>query len=269
MAMRSLAMLVLSACDGGTTDETDTDPDTDTDTDSDTVPLVPVLEGTVKDADGNPVEGVSLFFCNYEICYQQGTDANGAYSYIQARTGSYALKVHADDLPTATTALAATEGQETRTLDIVLPDYQKSMPVPTSAGEYELADGFYVTLSASAISIPATSQDEVVGGTFVAPGDRMPIDEMPPTGTVAGIWYLEAYDATPTGNDLPFRIADVSGLGLADGDTVDIYVHSYKAFTENDQATSQWVSAGSTTVSGTEVTGALPYLSTVFLMKTN
>ena len=268
--MRTLSLMLLvalplglGACtdDTGTETDTDTDTDSDTDTEGDTDPLPRSLTGTITDASGAPVFEANILLCNYDLCVPATTDEDGAYEFIRggSSAGSFAFKVQSTDRPTLSTPLViADEGE--RVVDVVLPDFDVSMPVPTSSTEVGLAPGLTVTMAGSDVEIPNTGQDEVVGGTLVAPEDYPPIDEEP-GGTLAGLYYLEVYDAKAKAA-LPATF-DATELGLDDGANVTVYVHSYKEYTSDEDATSQWIEVSSATVADGSFSVQLPYLATI------
>lgn len=270
--MRNLAILLtgltmLTGCPADD-DPSGTDGDTDTDTDTDTSePPSYVLQGTITDTDGNPVAGANIRFCNVVICYQQFSTDTGGYGFIRG-DGNFAFRVDSADHPTASTPLVSVEDGSTRTMDVVMPAYDMEMAVPTASAEHQLASNLYVTFSSSDLEMPDGVTDPIAGGAFVPSTATLPMDEDPSGGgTLAGVWYLAEYDAKATGDALPFRVTDAASLGLTDGDTVEVYVHSYKRFVVLDQTESQWASAGTATVANGEVTGTLPYFATVAMFK--
>lgn len=270
LTLATALTLGLTACAGDDGNDTDVNGDTDGDTDGDSdtgPPPTPVLAGTVSNEGGDPVEGATILLCNADICFPAVTDAAGAYAF-NFGDGDFAFKVQAAGYPTASTALTTAEDGTTRTLDVTLPDFDKTLSMPTTSAEHELATDFFVTFSGSDLEIPDTSDATVAGGTFVEESLRMPMDEVPSDGTLVGLWYLDAYDGEAKGEPMPFRIANVGDLGLSDGDTVEVHYHSYKWFTTPDNnAETQWLQAGPATVANGELTGTIPKLATIAVYK--
>lgn len=272
-AMKMFGLLSLVAFTAGcpvepTDTDSATDTDTDTDTDTGTLPPLPkVLEGTITDAAGEPVAGANVFFCNYDICFQTGSDANGYYGFTNG-DGSFALKIEATGYPVASTALESTTGGDVRVIDVTLPSFEYSIN-PSESAEHQIATDLYATFSMSGLDIPETTDGSVAGGAFVDSDIRLP-DDAAVDQPVVGTWYLAPYDAKGKSGDIPFRHANAGSLGLADGDTVDVYVHSYKVFTGDSSGTEpQWQSAGTYTVTSGEISGTLPMFGTMLMYKSN
>jgi hypothetical protein len=242
--------------DTGAPDDTGT-----TDTDTDTVPgedRSASLSGTIL-SPGGPLADVDLRLCRGTNCRNEVTDAGGAYTYADVAVDWYSFEVVRPEGTAYATAFAPLEFRsgEARTLDVVLLAHDAPSPLGPTATEHETGDGLYLTLGEPDLTPPLLAPRATeVSGVFVPEGQRVPTDGV--TGTVLGMWYVDPFDHTATGADIPVRIED--RWALADGTELEVYVGDYLS--------SAWLSAGTATASGGQLTGAaLPVLSTVILVQ--
>lgn len=281
--MRTFALGLLVACSGGPSDSADTggddadadvdtdadgdadadtdadaDGDADSDADADTEPATASIVGTVTGPSG-PLAAANLRFCRGALCRNGVTDGAGSFTFEAVPSDWHSLEVvAAPGSPLATILVPLNfAADEHRVIGLVaLPLGPASALGPTV--EHAMGDGLFVTLGSADIEPPRF----IDPATEVA-GVRLPDLAFTPTdgitGTTLAMWYLSPFDHHAVdAAGLPVRI--VNDFGLAEGATVQVYVGSYEL--------SQWVDAGTATVSGADLVGAsLPLLSTVLVVQ--
>ncbi len=209
----------------GSVDTTDTGDTGDTEED-----LGPAgqLHGTVRDAEGDPVEGAQVNLC-LAICSTAQTDAQGAYAFDPLVVGAYSFHV----VPPQGSGLAEPlipwpiEEDTNPTLDVVLPPLEAEVALPTGArAEIEAAPGLFLTLQQGDLKVVFADPPTAVAGARVAEADRLPMDV---GGEVLAVWYLSPYEASAEEvGGMPFRIAN--DLGLSEGQTAQLWRASYWDF---------------------------------------
>lgn len=232
-----------------------------TDTDTDTTPgedTSASLRGTVS-SPGGPLVDVPIRLCRGSVCRNATTDATGLYTYEDVAVDWFSFEVVPPQSTAYATAFAAIElrTQEARVLDVILLPHDPPSALGPTAEEHEVGDGLFVTLAAADLVPPILAPEATeVSGVLVPEGQRLPTDGI--TGTVLGMWYVEPFDYAAATGGIPARFED--RWALADGTTLEVWVGSY--------AESRWLSGGTVTAGGGELTGAsLPLLSTVLLVQ--
>ncbi|MEZ4235226.1 MAG: hypothetical protein R3F59_03490 [Myxococcota bacterium] len=269
--MRSYGWMTLAAiaCTGDGGDPKDTGVDTqtsdsgtsDTDTPITDEPTECASDFTTHVAqDGAPVASTELRLCRGLLCRNGATDAQGDAVFENVPPEWHSYEVVAPEASGRATALVPLlfDCATDRQVDVPVLDLDAPSPLAAAPAEHPTGDGLYVTVGLDQLEPPTFFDPaESVAGVRVPEALWFPFDGV--TGTVLAVWYLAPFDyhAIPT-EGLPVRIVDQ--WGLTDGDELELYVGSYED--------SAWVSAGTVTASGGDLTGgALPLLSTLLLVQ--
>ncbi len=265
--MRWLSLILLVACSGGGSDNKDggttpsdtsgsTDDTTDTTDSGSFTYAVAQFDGVISDAAGAPMSDVQLKLCRGLQCRNGATDGSGAFTFDDVQVDWYSFEaVPPEGYATLLVPLQFTEDQE-RSLAFVMHELDATSPMPSSATEVEMGEGLHITLSAGVLEPPLfVDPSDTVAGVRVPAADWLPMDA---GGTVIDMWYVAPFDHHATNDGLPVRFDNL--WGLKDGVSYEVWVGSYED--------SEWLNAGSVTVSGAELSGdaKLPLLSTMGLV---
>lgn len=245
--MRNLMLLALlmgcnSEPDGDTdgTDTLDLGGDTDEDTESpvqtdcvddDALDGTPMLKGMVLDEDGNPASKkvTAVRYCNGDTCIPaQFQTCDGAYAMVGLPSGTGTLEAvpigDEHSFATVLTIIPIDASTSDRTVDMTVPTLSHTSALSDSPTEHQVADGFWLTVSAPELIRPSPLEPAAteVGGvdaTAIAP-------EMEGlTGTIEGVFYLSPFDFH-TDNPMPLRLTNT--WGYADGEA-ELWVARYAA----------------------------------------
>jgi hypothetical protein len=272
--------LLIGACTGSGTDDTDptdtvdtTDSEDTDDTaevepdcvDDDPLDDPPMLQGNVVDQDGNPASKrvTAVRYCNGAICISaQFQSCDGRYELIGLPDGTGTLEaVPIGDNDHLATVLAPipVDASTDRTIDMVVPTLTSTHTLTDTPTEYELVDGFFLTVGTGQLEAPSPLEPEatVVAGVD-ASSVALPFEGgLPADATVEAVYYLDPFDYhTDTG--LPVRITN--SWGFADGDA-QLWVARYAA---------DWELVGDLTVDGNgdlTVAEGLSLISTVAIVR--
>lgn len=268
--MRSSLMImwVVAGCSGdqGTTDKTNTadtgagtTDSTDTGGSSTTFDRSALLTGSVLDGSGSPVNKAQIRFCRGDACRNDFSDAGGVFDFEEVHVDWHALEIvpplNSSGMATAF-APVMFETDESRTIDIYLPELDPPTPLPATPAEIEAGAGLFVTVGIDDLEEPLFFDPATeISGILVDEAQQMPVD-LP--GTVVAMWYLAPFDYHAAAG-LPVRFAN--SWALPEGNTYKVMLGSY-----GDQ---RWIDAGSVTVSGDWLEGdaSLSLLSTVVLLE--
>lgn len=239
------------------TDETDTDaPEDDT---AEPIPMA-ALSGTVRDANGAPLEDVRVNVCRM-LCKTVNPNANGEWAYgaIEAWTAMfYVTPDEGSGYAHPMVVLTLAEG-EARVLDVVVDALDAPRPLPATASEVEVTDGVFLTLGADILEpAPLTDLPSEVAAVRVPEAHRLPIEL---EGELLDVWYLSPWEAT---SESGVRVRLANAWGLAPGDRARVWAAS-------EPTTYAWLDAGELVVTedGLMLEGdtALPILTTIALVK--
>lgn len=219
------------------------------------------LTGKVVDCGGADLGDVDIRFCDYLNCRYHTTEpGNGAFSFDNTLVGWNSFEAVGPN-GTAYVPLQLAD-QEVRDLTITLCPFDPGTPITGSATERSLGAGLLVTLSSSSIEPPLFVDPATESaGARVQAAHHVPADGI--TGTVAAQWFVEPFNHTAAGADLPVRF-DGAVAGLM-GTVYRGYVGSYDDFGWLDLGTFSDGDADGyyTSDAGT----GLPLLSTVMLVE--
>ncbi|MEQ1502855.1 MAG: hypothetical protein ABMB14_11525 [Myxococcota bacterium] len=241
--------------------DTDTDTDSDADTDPTTVPTAS-LDGTVLAADGGPFAGAPIRFCRNGFCKNGESDAAGAFAFTEVPSEWHALEavsldpIEVGGLATAFVPLSFAD-DEHRAVELTMLPFTSGGPVAIAPSEQSVGEGLWITAGRDDLVPPLFFDDATaVAGVQLPPSAWVPVDGI--AGTVLAMWYVGPFDyKAADAAGIPVRIANT--FGLADGDTVEVYVGSY-----DDSA---WLPGGTATADGADLVGAhLPVLATVIVV---
>ena len=237
--------------------DADTDADTDTDTDTDTTASIGTLQGAIVDASGAAVSSNPLKLCRGLACLNETTDGSGGYAFANVIADWHSFEVVRQGNHATVLVPIEVPVDGTRTLDVVVPELDPAMPMPSTPTEVELGEGLFLTLAGSDIEPPLFVDPATeVAGVRVPQADWIPVDG---ASEVLDLWYIEPYHNKAVNGGLPIRFANL--WKLADGTTYEVWVASY-----DDSA---WHVAGTVTASGDWLEGGvvIDELSPIALVK--
>jgi hypothetical protein len=268
-------LLVLAACSGGkgeddavateTPADTDTDADadadadtdTDTDTDTDVVATNAALSGVATLDGGAPAADLAVKLCRGLACRNGGTDGAGAYEYTDVHVDWHSFEIVPPEGYATVLAPLVFGDQETRTVDVLVPELDPATALVGAAAEIEAGEGLLVTVGSADLEPPLFEDPATeVAGVRVPESGRVPVDG---AATVIDMWYLYPFNHTATQGGLPVRFENL--WALEEGTTLEVWVGSYDE--------SAWLMAGTVTVNGAMLEGnaLLPITSTVALVQ--
>ena len=272
MSRRALTFVLLTLAACGDKDEPtptedsgevegDADADTDSDSDTDTevdIPADATMTGKVVDVSGKAIEGARVSMCK-TLCRTSFTDAGGLYSFpaLEGFTHSFEIVISSGGWATPLAPVTLVAAQE-NVLDAVGVKFSESQAMPSSPKELEVVEGLHITVGLDQLKLPFGADGSMVSGVRVAASDQVPV-ELP--GEVIQMWYLGPFDGHAEAH-LPFRMDNLWGLSA--GETLEVWAADYTL--------AAWVSAGTVTVSGDELTlesdgEGIPVLSTLVLLR--
>lgn len=214
------------------------------------------FDGTIVDAAGAPIEGVSIRFCQ-AICLTDDTDAEGRFGFPVAPSGWTAFEA-VPDSPTTAVGYVPVEIVEDvdRDVTMVLPELDAAHTIPASPTELEVGRGLFVTVSDDDLEPPIFVDDATqTAGVLLTEAQHPPLDFA--EGDIVAIWYMTPFDHhSKAGMAVEFD----NQWKLKDGEVYAVWQGSYV-----DQS---WVDAGRVTVKGKRLSGdaRLPLMSTTMLV---
>jgi hypothetical protein len=211
--------------DVGTVDtgEDSTETDVPVDTERST------LTGTIRDPSGAMIEeDIRVQYCRNTAC-RQATLEDGTYTVenLEPGAGSFEVIALADDSMLATVfAPLSVAPSETRTVDVILPELEQRVAIPSTPEELEIAGGLFVTIGEGDISAPSPLDPAPTHlGAVEALDVGLPIEGID-SGTVLAMYYMVPFDYHAD-NELPIRILNEWGLGEGEG---ELYAAVYESF---------------------------------------
>jgi hypothetical protein len=248
---RYLALCFLLACDPKP-ETGDTSPDT-------FIPEGSSLVGTLYADAGYPMPDATVQLCAGE-CFSDTTDAEGAFSIYGVSEGYFALEIFpSDEFPLLVPMTPYPMGLEQHDeLNLIWLSPATTTAFPTELTQVEIADGVWIEIGVSGVSIPAGIDASHLLGTQVADPYRLPIDR---PGEVVDVFYTGPYGIESTGGGFPVRFDNA--WALFEGTQLEVYL------AVNDGTDVSWIKAGELEVVDGNMVGQvlLERLGTIVLME--
>ncbi|MEO0600456.1 MAG: hypothetical protein AAF211_03415 [Myxococcota bacterium] len=217
------------------------------------------LSANLVDESGAPVIDAGVRFCRGPVCLTAVSDGTGDFGFDNVIVGWHSLEVIP---PMDSTGLATAfvpvqfATDESRTIDLTMPPLDAATALTGTAQAIQTGAGLQIELAEGDLEPPTFIEPATeVAGVRLTEAQHVPVDDE--DGTVVAQWFLEPFDHTAT-VDIPMTFSN--DYALADGTELRVIVGDY--------TTSQWLEAGTLTVTGGELEGDvnLPVTSTVVLM---